>query len=255
MSWNLSKDRPIYLQLVEQIKLQILSGTYASGEHFPSVRELATEAAVNPNTMQRALAQLESEQLVYSQRTAGRFVTGDSRVIEAAKRELALRHVERFLAAMCRLGMKREDVFILANGDIFEIARGKARISGFTNGAAVLIDGTTSIDDADNTVLRERKLLSDDGIVTIAMALKKGTGELAAQPEVDALGFLYASEFETVINACTRRAVDFVRRTKAANKNVADAVRSGQMQSQIRSLLYEKTKRRPVVMVSVIEVE
>ena len=52
------------------------------------------------------------------------------------------------------LGMKREDVFILANGDIFEIARGKARISGFTNGAAVLIDGTTSIDDADNTVLR-----------------------------------------------------------------------------------------------------
>ena len=153
------------------------------------------------------------------------------------------------------LGMKREDVFILANGDIFEIARGKARISGFTNGAAVLIDGTTSIDDADNTVLRERKLLSDDGIVTIAMALKKGTGELAAQPEVDALGFLYASEFETVINACTRRAVDFVRRTKAANKNVSDAVRSGQMQSQIRSLLYEKTKRRPVVMVSVIEVE
>ena len=153
------------------------------------------------------------------------------------------------------LGMKREDVFILANGDIFEIARGKARISGFTNGAAVLIDGTTSIDDADNTVLRERKLLSDDGIVTIAMALRKGTGELAAQPEVDALGFLYASEFETVISACTRRAVDFVRRTKAANRNVADAVRSGQMQSQIKSLLYEKTKRRPVVMVSVIEVE
>ena len=65
---------------------------------------------MNPNTMQRALTQLESEQLVYSQRTAGRFVTGDSRVIEAAKRELALQHVERFLAAMCRLGMKQEEI-------------------------------------------------------------------------------------------------------------------------------------------------
>lgn len=152
------------------------------------------------------------------------------------------------------LGMKREDVFILANGDIFEIARGKARISGFTNGASVLIDGTTSIDEADNTVLRERKLLSDDGIVTIAMAIQKSTGELAAQPQVDALGFLYDSEFETVISACTRRAVDFVRRTKAASKDVASTIRSGQMQSQIKSLLYEKTKRRPVVMVSVIEI-
>ena len=110
MDWSFQSDAPIYTQLVEQIKVAIVTGVFPPGERLPSVRDLATEAGVNPNTMQRALAQLESEQLVYSQRTAGRFVTGDSRVIEAAKRELALRHVERFLAAMRRLGMKQEEI-------------------------------------------------------------------------------------------------------------------------------------------------
>lgn len=110
MDWSFQGDAPIYTQLVEQIKVAIVTGVFPPGERLPSVRDLATEAGVNPNTMQRALAQLESEQLVYSQRTAGRFVTGDSLVIEAAKRELALRHVERFLAAMRRLGMKQEEI-------------------------------------------------------------------------------------------------------------------------------------------------
>lgn len=152
------------------------------------------------------------------------------------------------------LGMSRDNTFILENGDIFEVSRAKAGITGFTNGASVLIDGTTSIDDANNVVLRERKLLSDDGVVAIAMVLSKATGELVAPPDVHAMGFLYDSEYKAIISACERRAADFVRRTKAANKNVAETIRSGQMQGQLRSLLYEKTKRRPVVMISVIEV-
>ena len=110
MDWSFQSDAPIYTQLVEQIKVAIVTGVFPPGERLPSVRDLATEAGVNPNTMQRALAQLESEQLMYSQRTAGRFVTGDSSVIEAAKRELALRHVERFLEAMHRLGIKQEQI-------------------------------------------------------------------------------------------------------------------------------------------------
>ena len=110
MDWSFQGDAPIYTQLVEQIKVAIVTGVFPPGERLPSVRDLATEAGVNPNTMQRALAQLESEQLVYSQRTAGRFVTEDSRVIDAAKRELAQRHVERFLAAMHRLGIKQEEI-------------------------------------------------------------------------------------------------------------------------------------------------
>lgn len=110
MNWSFQGDAPIYTQLVEQIKVAIATGAFPPGERLPSVRDLATEAGVNPNTMQRALAQLESEQLVYSQRTAGRFVTEDRSVIDAAKRELAQRHVERFLAAMRRLGLNREEI-------------------------------------------------------------------------------------------------------------------------------------------------
>ena len=110
MNWSFQGDAPIYTQLVEQIKVAIATGAFPPGERLPSVRDLATEAGVNPNTMQRALAQLESEQLVYSQRTAGRFVTEDRSVIDAAKRELAQQHVVRFLAAMHRLGLNQEEI-------------------------------------------------------------------------------------------------------------------------------------------------
>ena len=110
MNWSFQGDVPIYTQLVEQIKAAIATGVYQPGERLPSVRDLATEAGVNPNTMQRALAQLESEQLVYSQRTAGRFVTEDRGVIDAAKRELAQRYVASFLAAMRRLGLDQEEI-------------------------------------------------------------------------------------------------------------------------------------------------
>ena len=77
------------------------------------MRDLATEAGVNPNTMQRALAELERDGLVYSQRTTGRFVTEDKTMIETAKRSLAERHVKTFLAAMLRLGFQREEIMTL----------------------------------------------------------------------------------------------------------------------------------------------
>ena len=86
---------------------------FPPGERLPSVRDLATEAGVNPNTMQRAMTELERDGLVYSQRTAGRFVTEDHAVIEAAKRDLAQRHIHAFLAAMLRLGYGREEIISL----------------------------------------------------------------------------------------------------------------------------------------------
>ena len=113
MKWQLSNDAPIYAQLIAQIKVGIVSGAFPPGERLPSVRDLATEAGVNPNTMQRALAELERDGLVYSQRTAGRFVTEDKTMIETAKRSLAERHVKTFLAAMLRLGFQREEIMTL----------------------------------------------------------------------------------------------------------------------------------------------
>ena len=113
MQWQFSNEMPIYSQLVEQIKIGIVSGMFPPGERLPSVRDLATEAGVNPNTMQRAVTELERDGLVYSQRTAGRFVTEDHAVIQAAKRDLAQRHIHAFLAAMLRLGYRREEIISL----------------------------------------------------------------------------------------------------------------------------------------------
>ena len=75
MSWSFTSDSPIYLQIAEIIKFRILRGEYPPGTRIPSVRELAQEAAVNPNTMQRALALLKSEGLLITRRTTGRTVT------------------------------------------------------------------------------------------------------------------------------------------------------------------------------------
>ena len=113
MKWQFSNDAPIYAQLITQIKVGIVSGAFPPGERLPSVRDLATEAGVNPNTMQRALTELERDGLVYSQRTAGRFVTEDQTMIEAAKRGLAEGHIQTFLAAMRRLGYGKEDILNL----------------------------------------------------------------------------------------------------------------------------------------------
>lgn len=120
MKWFFASDLPIYSQLIEQIKVAIVTRVFAPGDRLPSVRDLSTEAGVNPNTMQRALAQLEAEGLVYSQRTAGRFVTQDQSHIEAAKRELAKRHAAAFLAAMKRLDIGKEEALAL-----LEQARGE----------------------------------------------------------------------------------------------------------------------------------
>ena len=117
MKWSFANDLPIYTQLIDQIKVGIVTGTFPPGERLPSVRDLATEAGVNPNTMQRALAQLESEGLVYSQRTAGRFVTEDETRIGEAKRDLAQGHVARFMEAMRSLAISREETRALLEAE------------------------------------------------------------------------------------------------------------------------------------------
>jgi len=105
MTWSFAPDRPIYLQLQEQIKLSIISGLHPPGVKLPAVRDLAEEAAVNPNTVQRALMELEREGLVHAQRTSGRFVTEDELVIGKMKSELAMELVDAFLGKMAAIGI------------------------------------------------------------------------------------------------------------------------------------------------------
>lgn len=113
MQWKLSDDRPIYVQLMETITAAIASGTLAAGSRLPSVREMAAQAGVNPNTMQRALAELERDGLLYSQRTAGRFVTDQSDCITQKRKELAMQQIRIFLSSMKEMGYTSEQTLNL----------------------------------------------------------------------------------------------------------------------------------------------
>lgn len=109
MAWDLDADRPIYAQLVERIQMQIVSGQYLPGGKLPSVRDLAAIAAVNPNTMQKAFAELERSGLIITQRTNGRTVTEDEEMIRQIKAELAKEHVDAFFIKMKKLGYTEQE--------------------------------------------------------------------------------------------------------------------------------------------------
>ena len=113
MAWTLNSDRPIFLQIVERIQMDIISGRYAPGQRLPSVRDLAAEAAVNPNTMQRAFMELERIGLVYSVRTNGRYITEDTTMIEELKKSVAKEKINEFLTVMQGLGYKQEEILSL----------------------------------------------------------------------------------------------------------------------------------------------
>lgn len=113
MDWNFESDRPIYIQLKEQILLLIVSGKYPAGSKLPPVRDMAADASVNPNTLQKALSELERDGLVYSQRTSGRYVTEDETMIVKAKNELACEQIEQFLRKMAGIGYTREETLAL----------------------------------------------------------------------------------------------------------------------------------------------
>ena len=120
MQWKLSDDRPIYVQLMETITAAIASGTLAAGSRLPSVREMAAQAGVNPNTMQRALAELERDGLLYSQRTAGRFVTDQSDRITQKRKELAMQQIRIFLSSMKEMGYTSEQTLNLIQQSVKE---------------------------------------------------------------------------------------------------------------------------------------
>ena len=113
MSWNLDSSRPIYTQIVERIQLDIIAGKYQPGARLPSVRDFASEAGVNPNTMQKALAELERKDLVHSERTSGRFITEDTAMIEKMREELATTQIRDFFEKMQQMGFDTEKTIAL----------------------------------------------------------------------------------------------------------------------------------------------
>ncbi len=112
MSWNLDSSKPIYTQIIEKIQMDILSGKYQPGARLPSVRDLAADAGVNPNTMQKALAELERSNLVHSARTSGRFITEDTVMIDKMRENLAKAQIQEFFEKMKQMGFNQEKTIL-----------------------------------------------------------------------------------------------------------------------------------------------
>ena len=110
MDWNFKNGIPIYSQIVDEMTMRIASGIYEPGEKLPSVRDLAMDAGVNPNTMQRALAELERRGLVYSERTSGRFVTKEEAVLKSLHEELAKKYFQELAEKLRKIGMSGEEI-------------------------------------------------------------------------------------------------------------------------------------------------
>ncbi|MGI1655912.1 GntR family transcriptional regulator [Streptococcus uberis] len=110
MSWNFDEKSPIYAQIAQRIKMQIVSQEIKSGDQLPTVREYAETAGVNPNTMQRAFTEFEREGIVYSQRTAGRYVTDDQTLISEKRRELSRSELESFVINMIKMGFTKDQL-------------------------------------------------------------------------------------------------------------------------------------------------
>ena len=120
MAWSLDSDRPTYAQIVEKLQLQIVSGFYHPGDKLPSVRDLASEASVNPNTMQKAFAELERSGLISTQRTSGRLVTEDVSMIKAVQETIATEQIKAFFEQMRELGYSKEEIIALLKNAIEE---------------------------------------------------------------------------------------------------------------------------------------
>ena len=113
MAWKFSSNSPVYLQIANRIKTAVLSGKYPAGEQIPSVRQLAQEAAVNPNTVQHAFNELENEGVIISQGTLGRFVTDNAETIERCRKEMAQKIVKDFLSDLGALSIDKEQAINL----------------------------------------------------------------------------------------------------------------------------------------------
>lgn len=116
MAWSFSSDRPVYLQIAERITKSVLSGEYVAGAQIPSVRQLALEAAVNPNTVQHAFAELENEGIIISKGTVGRYVTENTQIIETCREKMAEQLVKNFAENIRQLSITKEQAISMIEG-------------------------------------------------------------------------------------------------------------------------------------------
>jgi GntR family transcriptional regulator len=123
MQWDINSERPVYIQLIELIQAGIISGYYKPGDKLPSVRDLAAEATVNPNTMQKALSELEQTELIYTNRTSGRYITSDEEKIKVLKELSAKNQILDFFEKMKQFGFESDETLGLITKTMREMEK------------------------------------------------------------------------------------------------------------------------------------
>ncbi len=121
MVWEFSKDKPIYIQIIEYMQKGIISGEYKPGDKLPPVREMAVSVAVNPNTMQKALQELEKDNLLFTKRTSGRFITEDTNMIDELKESFVRKQIFDFYKKMQSIGLTKQEIIIYVKKTFEEV--------------------------------------------------------------------------------------------------------------------------------------
>lgn len=162
------------------------------------------------------------------------------------------RHLYQHKELAEELGIPEEDIFVTEIGDVVELTRNKGRIAGSVTAGSVMVDGS-GVGDIGNVVLRDRKLISEDGIFTVVITLNKQTGALLAQPEILSRGFVYEKNSEELLKETRElvkaKAAQFEKNHRSSWSSIKNDIRNS-----IKNYLYERTKRRPMVMPIIIEI-
>lgn len=162
------------------------------------------------------------------------------------------RHLYQHKDLAEELGIPEENIFVTEIGDVVELTRNKGRIAGSVTAGSVMVDGS-GVGDIGNVVLRDRKLLSEDGIFTVVITLNKQTGALLAQPEILSRGFVYEKNSEELLKETRElvkaKAAQFEKNHRSSWSSIKNDIRNS-----IKNYLYERTKRRPMVMPIIIEI-
>lgn len=151
------------------------------------------------------------------------------------------------------MGLPQDNSFLLSNGDILELTANSAKVTGYVPADGILIDGY-GFGDIGNTVLSDRKLLSDDGVLSVAIAVSGQTGTLLGEPHIETRGFIYEAEEEEITKEIKNKVFVFVNKCSAANKPLMPMLKSTALRDQLRDFLFDRTKRRPIIIISAIEV-
>ena len=162
------------------------------------------------------------------------------------------RHLYQHKELAEELGIPEENIFVTEIGDVVELTRNKGRIAGSVTAGSVMVDGS-GVGDIGNVVLRDRKLLSEDGIFTVVITLNKQTGALLPQPEILSRGFVYEKNSEELLKETRElvkaKAAQFEKNHRSSWSSIKNDIRNS-----IKNYLYERTKRRPMVMPIIIEI-